>query len=238
MRVQFLTWAILLSAFACARSPAAPAQPISRPIIVDPGHGGNDLGTVVHRVMEKSITYSVARKLRERLRLSDARMTRESDQNIPLDRRVNEAIDWHGRLFVSLHVNESHAKNITGCVIYSYGPDRTGRPVKLFHPHVPHLPPPPPELISESSSLADAIARAVAARKIRAERRRMDYYVLKNPVVPSVLVELGYLSNPEEAARLQDPAYQNRLAEAIAAGIKEYEAAKNARPDPRKNSSN
>ena len=74
-----------------------------------------------------------------------------------------------------------------------------------------------------SADFANSIVSSLRAQGLRVDPpARAGFYVLKNPEAPSVLIELGYLSNPAEAARLNDPAYQDRLAEALAVSLESY----------------
>ena len=63
------------------------------------------------------------------------------------------------------------------------------------------------------------------------DKAKSDYYVLKNPTQPSILIEIGYLSNPEEAAKLNDPAYQDRLVETMAKAIESYASDRSMRAE-------
>ncbi len=91
------------------------------------------------------------------------------------------------------------------------------------------LPNPPREQVRSSAKLADEVARSLRAEGFEAETGRGAYYVLKGPEAPSLLIEMGFLSNPQEAALLGDPAYQERLASAIARGLMKRPA---SRGDP------
>ena len=84
--------------------------------------------------------------------------------------------------------------------------------------------PPPKEVAQAGFILADSIARSLRAQGFRVNSIELaSYYVLKNPSIPSILIELGYLSNPKEAAMLNNPAYQDRLAEALAVSLGSYD---------------
>lgn len=199
---------------------------VDRLLILDPGHGGDDLGAVAGGKMEKDIALSIARKVKTRLeKLGSApvRLTRDSDAFIPLDQRVNESRDANGLAFVSLHLNKVRRKKLHGITVYAFGKDRfhikSRRP--LHRP--PPLAAPPKEVAAAGGQLAVSIVRSLRAQGLRVNPiERAAFYVLKNPSVPSVLIELGYLSNPKEAARLSDPAYQDRLAEALAVSLESY----------------
>lgn len=197
-------------------------------LILDPGHGGNDLGAVVGGRREKDIALSISRRLKARLEARGAgpvRMTRDSDSFVPLDERVDDSLEWSGRVFVSLHLNQVRAKRLQGITVYAFGKDQfksAGKSAnkRRHHRKVEPLPAPPKELARASARLADSIVDSLRHQGFRVDPpAKAGFYVLKNPGIPSVLIELGYLSNPQEAARLNDPAYQDKLAEALASSL-------------------
>lgn len=191
--------------------------------IIDAGHGGQDLGAVVKGFCEKDVTLAVARKVKERLAKIGApvKLTRDSDVFLPLDQRVGDG--EQGTIFVSLHLNDVRSKRRQGITVYAFGKDR--HHIRRIHRKhaVPALAPPPEEERRESADLADTLVRSLRAQGYRVDDpARAGFYVLKNPDAASVLIELGYLSNPKEAARLEDPAYQDKLAQALAVSLESY----------------
>lgn len=218
-------WALL-----GADEAAEPAHEAPRPapvVILDPGHGGRDLGAVVAGRREKDIALAIANKLRERLEAWGAgpvRMTRDSDVYIPLDERVEDGVEWSGRVFVSLHLNQVRQKRLEGISVYAFGKEhfRASRRSRRRRKVAP-LAAPPKALAEASAKLASTIVASFRNEGLRVDApARAGFYVLKNPSIPSVLVELGYLSNPQEAARLIDPAYQDKLAEALTSSLQSY----------------
>lgn len=210
--------------YSSAPVPHKPGQ-TTLPIVIDAGHGGDDQGAVVKGVREKDIALVVALKLRARLKGLPVLLTRDSDRYVPLDKRVVDSVDGNGAVFVSIHLNQVRSKKASGATIYSYGPQRALKhPRKRRHPGVLPMPAPPRVASSESEFLARSMAKSLRAAGIRVESAKSDYYVLKNPAQPSVLVELGFLSNPEEAVKLAGAAYQNLLVECLAQAIQEYVA--------------
>jgi N-acetylmuramoyl-L-alanine amidase len=220
----------LLLALSPAQAFGRTTLPELRPIIIDPGHGGKDWGATVAGRYEKDISLAVARKLRDRLQalgVAPVRLTRDSDEFIPLDGRVQETAAWDGGLFISLHANKVFRSGPRGIVVYAYGKGH-GRSDRHHRRHrkVPPLPPPPAEEIRAGSALAAELVRGLRREGLRVESaERAEYYVLKNAGTPSVLVELGFLSNPEEARLLADPQYQDRLAAALADALAGHLAA-------------
>ena len=212
-----------------AMHPAAPVRPSRErpltPVIIDPGHGGIDWGAVVKGVKEKDLALIFARKLKTRLlRNADLPvvLTREGDTYVRLDDRMIDSVDRNGSIFVSLHLDKITGKKATGTVVYSFGPDRKNSSRRLSHPSVPPMPAPPKGQASESERLAQAFTQTLRAAGFEAETAKSDYYVLKNPAQPSVLIELGFLNNPEEAAKLSDPSYQDKMVESLAKTIENY----------------
>ena len=221
-----LRLALLLAyapAFAAAQAPAG----LPNPIIIDAGHGGEDLGAVVRGRREKDITLAIALKLKarlEKLAATPVRLTRDSDTFIQLDERVGDGLNQDGGAFISLHVNVVRSKKLAGITVYSFGKSswRDRRPLRR---KVAPLPQPSQDQTRAGADFAGSIARGLRADGFRVEpAARAQYYVLKNPRQPSILIELGYLSNPAEAARLIDPAYQDKLADALARSLTAYQA--------------
>ena len=207
-------------AFLILAAGLAPAQPPT--IVLDPGHGGQDWGATVKGRREKDVVLAVAKRLKERLEKSGARvkLTREGDSYLPLDKRVGLAAEGPS-LFVSLHANKVPSKNVRGVTVYAYGKDRIRRAVPQRPLHLPPLPAPPKDTIRAGRELASSFVRTLRSVGLRAEADRADYYVLKSPGA-AVLIEMGYLSHPAEAALLEDAAYQERLAEAMAGALAAY----------------
>jgi N-acetylmuramoyl-L-alanine amidase len=181
----------------------------NKTIVIDPGHGGIYPGAVANGVREANVNLTVALKLREKLATSGATiiMTRESDVNLAppgsslradLQARVDVAKNSNADIFISIHSNASLDPRIDGAISF-YATDH-------------------------SNNLARSIQLALTTEGGFRERdiRPANFYVLKYNSVPSALIELGFLTNPVEAARLTDDAYQNKLADDICNGIFTY----------------
>ena len=236
MRSQYPLWAAALAA--CLSAPAAalyesPAVPAAAPVepskahafILDPGHGGDDLGAVVKGRREKDIALAISMKVKARLEAmgSPVKVTRDSDVFIPLDQRVTDGEGWDGKVFVSLHLNQARSKKARGISVYAFGKDRHHiKRRKHKHHKVPPLGAPPEDEARASNELAEAVVSSLRAQGFEANQAKAAFYVLKNPALPSVLIELGYLSNPKEAANLADPEYQDKLADAVAVSLQSY----------------
>jgi N-acetylmuramoyl-L-alanine amidase len=194
-------------------------------IVIDPGHGAPDPGAAYNGVREADVNLAVG--LDVRTLLSDAgaavTMTRTTDQSLALagevvdvDRdlqaRVNVANQAAADLFVSLHSNVGEA-GLQGAIAYygaeggfNSGARRTPRQVGL------------------SVQLAADLAREIGVASGAVDRgiRPATFWVLGGTRAPAVLVEMGFLTNPDEAARLGSPAYQRRLAQGVVSGIARY----------------
>ena len=194
-RLTFLR--LLAIAFAALSFAGAEAR-AQRTIVIDPGHGGIDRGGVPgQRIQEKQMTLDVAQRLRRVLESSGYRvvMTRNSDVFIPLGTRTAIANRYRGATFVSVHFNSARREGANGIETYYFRGD--------------------------SVNLAANIHRnvvAVAPTENRGIRRR-GYFVLRRTTIPSVLVELGFLTNSYEGRQALNSTYRQKLAEAVARGI-------------------
>jgi N-acetylmuramoyl-L-alanine amidase len=184
------------------RQGGRPPQGLWR-VVVDAGHGGKDPGAIsVLGFNEKSVNLAVAVAMASYLEQQglDVVMTRGGDEFVELERRAEIANQVRADLFVSLHSDVSAGNSAAeGATVY----------------------------VSRSpTGASQAAANAISARLARLTGgngiRQANYRVLVQTVAPAVLVELGYLSNRAEAAKLNQPAYQQRLAEEIGQGVLEF----------------
>jgi N-acetylmuramoyl-L-alanine amidase len=189
--------------------PAPPARTAERAlIVVDAGHGGRDPGaTGLDGVAEKTITLALARQLAERLpaRLPvDVFLTRTEDAFVPIDARVAAAAD--ATLFISLHANASPDPRMNGIEVFFGGSpahvSACGPPMRLGH----------------------AVSHALGARLADARTlvRLGGYGVLTRNAVPSVLLEIGYLTNARDAAQIRDASYQTLFTAAVVDAVAAY----------------
>ena len=246
---------------AAALSPPAKGRtPASAPyvIVIDPGHGGEDPGAIGHfGSREKDVTLAVARRLK---RILDAQpklrcaLTRNDDYFVPLGERVRRARAAQADLFVSIHADAVVSSSPRGSSVYvlsDRGASSTtarwlankeneadligGVNLGQKNEHVA-------KTLLDLSLTATMQDSAKLGRHLLASlgeinplhKRDIEYAnfaVLRNPDVPAVLIETAFISNPEEERRLNDPAYQERLAQAISKGLQRYLEA--AAPTPR-----
>jgi len=185
-------------------------------VLIDAGHGGIDGGAHYGDVLEKDINLRVAKRLYLVLRSQGvpAVLNRTGDYALSDDNRWHPSRSRHQRdlsqrrgltdeidvrLLVSLHVNWSRNPSASGPLVLHQD---EGRSALL------------------AAFLQDALNREYGSRKLPKVGR--PYYLLNLVKRPSVIVELGFLSSPDDRAKLTDPRWQQRLAEAVAAGIRQY----------------
>jgi len=179
----------------------APAWSASRKfttVVIDAGHGGFDRGGVPgQRVAEKNMTLDVSQRLGKKLRAAGYKvvLTRDSDVFVPLGERVRLANRYSNAIFVCVHFNSAARVGANGIETYYYS--------------------------NASAELAANIHRQLVAGTTTENRgiRRRGYYVLRRASVPAVLVECGFLTNPDEARLVLQSSYRERLAERMADGI-------------------
>ncbi len=171
-------------------------------VAIDPGHGGRDPGAVgIAGIQEKEIvldiSYQVARLLEQQG--VQAVMTRTDDSEIDLEPRVSLASRVNATLFVSIHANAINMSrpDISGIETYYF--DSGEDLARVIH-----------------ASILDGTG--ATDRRVRQAR----FYVLRKSSMPSVLLEVGFVTGAEDAAKLSDPAYRSQMAASIARGILLY----------------
>jgi N-acetylmuramoyl-L-alanine amidase len=229
---------------------AAEQSPLSRStgkkiIVIDPGHGGLDSGTIgVNGLMEKDLALAEGLKLQRELRRRgySVYMTRDSDTFIPLRQRVAIARADRADLFIALHADSNPESGTTGTSIYTLNDGRSDREaaalarrenqsdviagVDLSGDNNPVA----PILINlaqrdtrnKSSEFATNALRElgqVTDLLARSPHRSASLAVLVAPDVPAVLIELGYLSNSGNAAQMNADSWRSRVAQAIASAV-------------------
>ncbi|MFH0731457.1 MAG: N-acetylmuramoyl-L-alanine amidase [Candidatus Omnitrophota bacterium] len=228
----------------------APAQGkyAIRRIVLDPGHGGKDPGAMsAKKIREKDIVLSVAKKTKQYLQDYgiEVILTRDRDRFITLGERPKIANRIEADFFVSIHANACRAKYASGIEVFylSDAVDDFARKTadaenaaleyetSSFGIHGPKSALAATlwdmlctENRAESVELAECISKGVSEDLDAKNRgaKPAKFYVLKGAQMPDVLVEIGFLSNQEEAMKLKDPVYQEKLARSIADGILLY----------------
>lgn len=173
-------------------------------VVIDPGHGGEDEGASREGVMEKEINLQLALLLSSKLQAMgiDTVLTREDDGTQPsLEERVRLAEDSHADIYISIHQNACEDSFAEGFEVW-YG-----------------------EKDEDSRRLAQLINMGILEKTDAKERETVEgdaLYVLRENTVPACLIETGFLSNGRERDALNDPEYQDKMAEGIAWGIQYY----------------
>lgn len=202
---------------------AASAQPFV--IAIDAGHGGKDTGAIGYNgTLEKDVVYAIARRLESLVRAEPGMrplMVRKGDTFIGLARRAEIARDAGADLFISVHADAHTDDEAKGSAVFILSPRRV-----------------------EYADFAEHTLKASgrAAGKILGELRKRQYLhyrhvqkarfaVLKSPDVPSMLIETGFVSNPDEERQLASPQYQEKVARSIFNGVRAYFRAVRPVPD-------
>ncbi len=171
-------------------------------VVIDPGHGGKDPGAVgIGGLQEKHVVLPISHHVRQTLESQglQVKMTRWDDRFISLAGRTEMANRLNADLFISIHAN----------AISMSRPDVNG--VETFY-------------YSNGRALAQAIQNSILANINMRNRgvKQANFYVLRNSAMPSVLVEVGFVTGREDAPRLANPNFRKRMADAIAEGILQY----------------
>ena len=193
---------------------------LNKIVYLDAGHGGYDPGASYFGISEKSLTLAIQSRVKAKLESEGYQVvtTRTSDTYVDLTDRSRAANASESDIFVSIHINASGSSAAQGIETYYYQPfaEYPSRINATYHANSTRL------------SMSDTLANAIQSSLINATGaqnqgvKRRTFAVLRETTAPAVLLELGFLSNPQEAARLTTSAYQETLANAIVAGIKRY----------------
>ena len=193
---------------------------LNKVVYLDAGHGGYDPGASYFGISEKNLTLAIQSRVKAKLEAEGYQVvtTRTSDTYVDLTDRSRAANASESDIFVSIHINASGSSAAQGIETYYYQPyaEYPSRINATYHANPTRL------------SMSDTLANAIQSSLINATGaqnqgvKRQTFAVLRETTAPAVLLELGFLSNPQEAARLNTSAYQETLANAIVAGIKSY----------------
>lgn len=185
-------------------------------VVIDAGHGGNDPGKIgVDDSLEKDLNLIIAKKVQKILEQQEIEvvMTRESDAGLYEEQTSNKKVqDMKNRCLlinqtqpdcvVSIHQNSYHEESVNGAQVFYYGTSDEGKRL--------------------AETLQEKLVSYVDPENHRQAKANESYYLLKKTEVPIVIVECGFLSNWEEAKKLQEDSYQNQIAWAVAMGILSY----------------
>ena len=173
-------------------------------IYIDAGHGGRDPGAVANGIQEKDVVLPISLELGRALQSMGYSVyyTRTNDVEVDLEPRVASAESVNADLFVSIHANSLASRN-TGV-----------NGVETFHARGSTV----------GKELAEYVQSQIIANTGASDRsvKAAGFYVIARTSMPAILVETGFVTNPDEAANLNNPSYQKRMAEAIAKGIDQF----------------
>ena len=175
-------------------------------VVIDPGHGGKDPGAIsILGFYEKTVNLDIGLEVARLLKLEgfQVKVTRATDRYIELEDRARGANHYKADLFVSIHADSYGDRTVGGFTLYvAKGASAASREAA--------------RCLEEAMRSSGIKSRGV---------RKADYKVLVKTSCPAVLVEVGFLSNPEEARKLKDPAFRKTLARILAAGIVRFATA-------------
>jgi N-acetylmuramoyl-L-alanine amidase len=227
-----------------AALPSVPARPLV--LVIDPGHGGKDPGAIGPAgLMEKTVTLQIAKALQQVIRkaLPQVRvmLTRDTDVFLPLKQRAEIANKHEAQLFVSIHANSSPNQEASGIETWylSFAANErakktAARENHMQEPQVSALETILRDLrqtdrINQSSRLAGLAQAALTQHMTEQYEGIIDrgvdgapFVVLLHTSMPSILVEVSFMSNPRDEKRLQSPTYQRSLAQGIFRGLHKY----------------
>lgn len=181
-------------------------------VVIDAGHGGNDPGKIgVDDSLEKDLNLIIAKKVQKLLEQQDVKvvMTRETDAGLYEEQTSNKKVqdmknrctlinDTQPDCVVSIHQNSYHEESIHGAQVFYYKHSAQGE---------------------QFAAIMQKALLSIDKENRRQPKADDTYYLLKKTEVPTVIVECGFLSNPEEAEKLVTEEYQQQIAEAIVKGI-------------------
>ncbi len=226
--------------------PGSP-KPVDLPgihtIVIDPGHGGKEVGAVgPNGLMEKDVTLTVARKLANALQLklgTRVVLTREDDSIVSLDQRTAIANQYKADLFLSVHMNAAVVKGAKGSETYFLSLDASDElarraaetenasameanatsDLKLILWDLAQQ-----EYLQESSRFAQAIQEEMNSATGVENRgvKQAPFKVLVGATMPAALVEVGFITNPSEETKLRSEDFQNMMVDALARAVQKY----------------
>ncbi|MDY0029252.1 MAG: N-acetylmuramoyl-L-alanine amidase [Pseudobdellovibrionaceae bacterium] len=235
---------------ASVHTPQIITPPKEKPlVIIDAGHGGQDPGARgANGTYEKTIVLAVAHELRRQLEDSGkyrVKMTRETDVFIPLRGRVNFARKHKGDLFISLHADSIRDSNVTGASVYTLSDkasdketaklaERENKSDLIAGVDLSHQEDDIADILidlaardtmNQSKFLANTVVSGFQSNGIKTlqgAHRSAGFAVLKAMDIPSILIEMGYLTNRGEVERLSSPQHRQKIASTIKKSVDSY----------------
>lgn len=220
-------------------------------VVIDPGHGGGDSGARGRKgTLEKTVVLAVAERLTAKINQSaemKAILTRRGDYFVPLRERLKLARKGSADVFISIHADAFFNNNARGVSVYAVSPRGASSEAAKWlvqREHYPELDDLPLNNLKDHSLmlrsvLIDLAQTATIRDSLKLGNRMLNalddlstlhykkveqapFVVLKSPDIPSVLIETGFITNPDEEHHLRHPAYQDKLADAIWQGLRSY----------------
>lgn len=227
--------------------PGLDNKPVEPPgihtIVLDPGHGGKEVGAIgPGGIQEKDITLQICEKVSALIsKRVGARvlLTRTTDEVVPLDQRTAFANQYKADLFLSVHLNASLTKGARGAETYFLSVDASDElAAKVAERENAGSSAPAPssdlkmilwdlaqqEYLKESSTFAETVQtemNRLAGIQSRGVKQA-PFKVLVGATMPAALVEVGFISNPDDEAKLKNPAFQEQIADALVTAIQNY----------------
>ena len=216
-------------------------------IIIDPGHGGKDPGSIGYKgTKEKDITLDVAKRLAKKIQKNlkvKTILTRDEDVWMRLQDRTRLANDKNGRLFISIHANSVEDRRASGFETYMIGTNKNAAAVRTAAREnaVLDLEGTNSAKLTDEDLITATMAQAGFAKqseqfaalvqeemnkRVQSKNRgvkQAGFYVLMGASMPNVLIELGFLSNPNEEKKLNSSSYRDMLATSIYYAILKYQ---------------
>lgn len=193
-------------------------------IVLDPGHGGTDPGALRGEVIEKDINLDISGRVRKLLEKRGQRvvMTRSGDHEVSLNDRAAIANRYKNVLFVSIHQNAATSPSPQGVETYFAWPKPAS--VLARQRDLYELPADSEHEDERSRMLAERVQGAFCQTTGANDRgvKNKGFLVTRWVHGPSVLVECGFISNPDDAERIKDTRYRDRVADGIASGVLKY----------------
>lgn len=191
-----------------ALAAASPTKTTNRELIViDPGHGGFDIGATLKSIEEKALALKTATLVKQYLHQKGYRviLTRSRDVFLSLTKRSNIANDTKSKLFVSIHYNAFKNSQANGIEVYYYNRGNQWRQNK-------------------SKKLATLVLNGMIATTGAKNRgvKTGNFHVIREVNMPAILIEGGFITNPQEHSHLSDQKYLEKMARSIADGIEKY----------------
>lgn len=243
-RIFLLLLIIFSSIEAYAQNPVKETEFI---IVIDPGHGGKDSGSVNKNALEKDIVLDYALALKKELnKYSQYKviLTRDKDKSLSLEKRKDIANKAKANIYISLHTDSIDNKNISGASVYTLSKEAMNEESQtLSSKKNKHSILKNENLLKENKEIADVIIgivyqdtqnSSIKLAKVTSEilsqeikmlnkhQRVGSFKVLKGVDIPGILVEIGYLSNENDFQNLQNKTYQKVFVRSMSKAINQY----------------